>query len=56
VALSEVFQRDVDLPLLSQAFPGWPVKAYFQFAPTDAAESSRVVADAVQLVAEGEGE
>jgi hypothetical protein len=30
--LSEVLQRDIDVPLLAQAFPGWPPLAYFEFA------------------------
>jgi hypothetical protein len=32
-ALSEVMQREIDLPLLAEAFPVWPVQAYFDFAP-----------------------
>jgi phage gp29-like protein len=33
VALSEVFQREIDLPMLAQEFPGWRPQAYFEFAP-----------------------
>ena len=51
--LSEVFQRDFDLPLLSESFPDEPVAAYFEFAPKDAGEASRVLDDAVKLVAAG---
>ncbi len=29
VMVSEALQRDFDLPMLEQAFPGWPVEAYF---------------------------
>ena len=31
-AISEALQRDFDAPLLSEAFPGWPVEAYFEIA------------------------
>jgi phage gp29-like protein len=31
-AISEAFQRDFDAPLLAEAFPGWPVEAYFEIA------------------------
>jgi phage gp29-like protein len=51
--LSEVFQRDFDTPLLSQFFPGQPIHAYFQFAPTTGTEVSRVVADAETLARAG---
>ena len=51
--LSEVFQRDFDLLLLSELFPDEPVAAYFEFAPKDAGEASRVLDDAVKLVAAG---
>ena len=31
-AISEAFQRDFDTPLLAEAFPGWPVAAYFEIS------------------------
>ena len=52
-ALSEVFQRDVDLPMLAQAFPGYPALAYFEFAPALSDQASRVVQDAAALAAAG---
>lgn len=52
-ALSEVMQRDVDLPLLAEAFPGWPPLAYFEFAPSPGEEASQVVQDAATLAAAG---
>jgi hypothetical protein len=48
-----VLQRDVDLPLLSEAFPGWPVLAYFEFAPAPGEEASQVVQDAAVLAGAG---
>ena len=53
VALSEVMQREIDLPMLAQAFPGWPPLAYFEFAPSISDQASRVVQDAAQLAAAG---
>ena len=53
-ALSEVLQRDIDLPLLTEAFPGWPVQAYFEFAPPAGGDTvSRVVQDAAALAGAG---
>ena len=51
--LSEVFQRQVDLPILQQAFPGEDVCAYFEFAEPSAIDSSRVIEDAVALAKVG---
>lgn len=51
--LSEVLQREIDLPLLSEAFPGWPVQAYFEFAPAPGDEASKVVQDAAVLAGAG---
>jgi len=51
--LSEVLQRDIDAPLLSAAFPDWPVQAYFEFAPSVSDQASRVVQDAVTLAGAG---
>jgi phage gp29-like protein len=51
--LSEVMQRDVDAPLLSEAFPGWPPLAYFEFAPAAGSDASRVVQDAAVLAGAG---
>lgn len=53
-SLSEVLQRDIDLPLLTEAFPGWPVRAYFEFAPPAGGDAaSRVVQDAAALAGAG---
>ena len=51
--LSEVFQRDVDGPLLAEAFPGRPALAYFEFAPPAGSEVSRVIQDAAALAGAG---
>ncbi len=53
VALSEVLQREIDLPMLAQAFPRQPPLAYFEFAPSSSDDVSRVVQDAAQLAAAG---
>ena len=53
VALSEVYQREIDLPMLAQAFPGYPALAYFEFAPSISDQASRVVQDAAQLASAG---
>jgi phage gp29-like protein len=53
VTLSEVFQREIDLPMLSGAFPGYPALAYFEFAPSISDQASRVVQDAAALAAAG---
>jgi len=55
VTLSELFQREIDAPMLAQAFPGWPALAYFEFAPSSTDEASRVVQDVAQLAAAGFG-
>jgi phage gp29-like protein len=34
VLISEALQRDVDIPALAEAFPGWPVEASFQLGAT----------------------
>jgi len=51
--VSEVMQKHFDLPLLSEFFPGQPVHAYFEFAPSTGSEVSRVVADAETLARAG---
>ncbi len=51
--LSEVMQRDIDVPMLKEAFPGQPALAYFEFAPAPGHEASQVVQDATQLAAAG---
>ena len=43
----------MDAPLLAEFFPGEPVMAYFEFAPTQSDQSSRVVDDAVKLAKAG---
>jgi hypothetical protein len=53
VTLSEVFQREIDLPALAGAFPGYPALAYFEFAPSISDQASRVVQDAAALAAAG---
>jgi phage gp29-like protein len=51
--LSEVFQREIDQPMLAAAFPGQPPLAYFEFAPCLSDQASRVVQDAAALAAAG---
>jgi len=51
--VSEVMQKHFDLPLLSEFFPGQPIHAYFEFAPSTGSEVSRVVADAETLARAG---
>jgi len=53
VTLSGVLQRDIDVPLLNQFFPGQPVQAYFEFSPGTSDESAQVVEDAVRLAGAG---
>mgnify|MGYP003734891557 CR=1 FL=1 len=53
VLLSGVLQRDIDVPILEQFFPGYPVQAYFEFAPVVSQQSSRIVTDAMQLADAG---
>ena len=49
VSLSAVLQRDIDLPLLAEAFPGQPALAYFEFSPVASDQTRQVVSDAVEL-------
>jgi phage gp29-like protein len=49
MAVSEVLQKHVDAPLLAEFFPGEPILAYFEFAPSVSDQSSRVVDDALKL-------
>jgi len=53
LTVSEVLQTHLDAPLLAEFFPGEPVLAYFEFAPTQSDQSSRVVDDAVKLAKAG---
>ena len=53
VTLSGVLQRDIDVPLLSEFFPGQPIQAYFEFSPGASDESAQVVEDAVRLAGAG---
>jgi len=53
VLLGGVLQRDIDVPILNRFFPGYPVQAYFEFAPVASQQSSRIVSDAVRLAAAG---
>jgi len=49
VSLSAVLQRDIDAPLLAEAFPGQPALAYFEFSPVASEQTRQVVQDAVEL-------
>ena len=49
VSLSAVLQRDIDVPLLAEAFPGLPALAYFEFSPVASEQTRQVVSDAVEL-------
>jgi phage gp29-like protein len=53
VLLGGVLQQDIDVPILNQFFPGYPVQAYFEFAPVVSQQSSRIVSDAIQLAEAG---
>ena len=46
VMVSEALQRDFDLPLLEQAFPGWPVEASFCLMPQGAGDAAMPFAPA----------
>ena len=51
--VSGVFQRGIDLPVLAANFPGQPVLAFFQFAPTTLGQASAVAQDVAALAAAG---
>jgi phage gp29-like protein len=51
--LSGLLQEQFDMPLLREYFPDQPILAYFEFAPPEAEEVSRVVQDAVELAKAG---
>ena len=51
--VSGVFQRGIDLPVLTDKFPGQPVLAFFQFAPTTLGQASAVAQDVAALAAAG---
>ncbi len=51
--VSDVFQRGIDLPVLTENFPGQPVLAFFQFAPTTLGAASAVAQDVAALAAAG---
>jgi phage gp29-like protein len=53
LAVSEVLQKHLDAPLLAEFFPGQPILAYFEFAPSASEQSSRVVDDALKLAKAG---
>jgi phage gp29-like protein len=53
LAVSEVLQKHLDAPLLGEFFPGEPILAYFEFAPSASEQSSRVVDDALKLAKAG---
>ena len=51
--VSGVFQRGIDLPVLTANFPGQPVLAFFQFAPTTLGQASAVAQDVAALASAG---
>jgi phage gp29-like protein len=51
--VSDVFQRGIDVPVLAENFPGQPVLAFFQFAPTTLGAASAVAQDVAALAAAG---
>lgn len=51
--VSGVFQRGIDVPVLATNFPGQPVSAYFQFAPTTPGQVSAVAQEVAALAAAG---
>ena len=51
--VSGVFQRGVDLAVMARYFPGAPVLAYFQFAPTTLGQASAVAQEVSALAAAG---
>ena len=53
LAVSGVLQKHLDVPLLVEFFPGEPILAYFEFAPSASEQSSRVVDDALKLAKAG---
>ena len=55
VLISSVLQRDIDVPLLNEFFPGKPALAYFEFTPGVSEQTKQVVEDAVGLAKVGVG-
>jgi len=53
LVVSSLLQQEIDLPVLKKAFPGRPVLAYFQFAPSAMDQASTVAQDAAQLALAG---
>jgi len=51
--VSGVFQRAIDVPVLAENFPGQPVLAFFQFAPTTLGAASAVAQDVAALASAG---
>jgi len=51
--VSDVFQRGIDLPVLTANFPRQPVLAFFQFAPTTLGQASAVAQDVAALASAG---
>jgi phage gp29-like protein len=51
--LSSLFQREIDLPLLEDVFPGEPTLAYFEFSPLASEQTQQVVDDAANLADAG---
>jgi hypothetical protein len=51
--VSEAFQRQLDKPLLTRAFPGKPVQAYFELKARQEKNVGDFVAHVVQLAAQG---
>ncbi len=50
---SEIFQKQLDVPLLERLFPGKPVLSYFELALNEETETKQVVEDAQKLAAGG---
>lgn len=53
VEISELFQQQLDIEILSAAFPGQPVLAYFELCHQQETDSSAVVEDVSKLSAAG---
>lgn len=51
--ISEIFQRQIDLPFLEQQFPGQPPLAWFEIAAEDAVDVSSMVGCVCDLAQQG---
>jgi len=52
-AISELFQRSIDLPFLSRRFPGQPMLAYFDLSQPDSDDVDAVIEHDAKLSASG---